>query len=196
MNAAVLVFLADAVENGGMSPAITRVLVSACLLGEAVRHDGRHKRVDGDVMQRWRESGRIVGFCPECAGGLPVPRPASEIEPGASTESVLAGTARVRTRAGDDVTDAFRRGAEAALALANAEGIRVAVLKESSPSCGSTQIHDGRFVGQTRPGVGVTTARLRAAGIRVFSELELEAADAVLQMLDRETGCAGSLAPP
>lgn len=168
-----------------MAKPIARVLVSACLLGEAVRHDGRDKKVDSNLLQRWRDEGRVVGFCPECAGGLPVPRPAAEIESGQDGTAVIAGLARVRTRDAADVTEAFVRGADDALALVHAQGIQVAVLKESSPSCGSTKIHDGRFVGQTRPGMGVTTARLRAAGIRVFSELELDAADAVLRNIDR-----------
>ena len=43
-------------------------------------------------------------------------------------------------------------------------GIRVAVLKEGSPSCGSTYSYDGSFSGARVPAPGVTTARLMAAG--------------------------------
>lgn len=57
-----------------------RVLVSACLLGERVRHNGEHKQSHDSVLQRWLREGRVVPFCPEVAGGLPVPRPAAEIE--------------------------------------------------------------------------------------------------------------------
>ena len=49
-------------------------------------------------------------------------------------------------------------------------GIRVAVLKERSPSCGSAWIHDGTFSGRLDPGQGVAAAALRAGGIYVFSE--------------------------
>jgi uncharacterized protein YbbK (DUF523 family) len=52
-----------------------KVLVSACLLGEPVRHDARHKLSRHPALQRWLDEGRVVRVCPEVAGGLPVPRP-------------------------------------------------------------------------------------------------------------------------
>jgi uncharacterized protein YbbK (DUF523 family) len=88
---------------------------------------------------------------------------------------VLAGRASVRTREGRDVTGAFLAGADAALRLARAHGIRAALLKAGSPSCGHAQIHDGSFLGAKIPGQGVTAARLAEAGLRVFSEHEVEA---------------------
>jgi uncharacterized protein YbbK (DUF523 family) len=44
------------------------------------------------------------------------------------------------------------------------------VLKARSPSCGAHQVYDGTFSRTLRPGVGVTAAALRAAGIDVVSE--------------------------
>ena len=113
-----------------------KVLVSACLLGELVRHDGRHKRIAHPILQRWLDERLVVPVCPEIAGGLPVPRPAAEIERGAGGQAVLDGAARVRDVHGADVTPAFVAGAQQALALARASGARVAVLKARSPSCG------------------------------------------------------------
>ncbi len=52
-----------------------RILVSACLLGRAVRFDGRAKTINHEIVARWRDEGRLVPFCPEVVGGLPVPRP-------------------------------------------------------------------------------------------------------------------------
>lgn len=158
-----------------------RVLVSACLLGEAVRHDGRDKRSDHPVMRRWIAEGRVVRACPELAGGLPVPRPAAEIEGGRGGLAVLAGTARVVDRHGADVSAHFVAGAQAALDLVRRHGIRVAVLKERSPSCGSRESYDGTFTGSRVPLPGVTAALLVEAGVRVFGEDELEAADAALR---------------
>ncbi|EGJ08846.1 DUF523 domain-containing protein [Rubrivivax benzoatilyticus] len=168
-----------------MAPA--RVLVSACLLGDAVRWDGGHQRLDTAVLRRWQAEGRVVGFCPECAGGLPVPRPPAEIEPGADAAAVLAGRARVLAHDGRDVSAAFVAGAEAALRAAHEAGASVALLKDGSPSCGSTCVHDGRFAGATVPGRGVTAERLAAAGLAVFVETEVAAADRWLQAADGGT---------
>ena len=94
---------------------------------------------------------------------------------------MLQGTASVRTREGRDVTSQFLSGAEAALRCVRDHGIKVAVLKDGSPSCATTTIYDGSFSGARRSDEGVTAAALRAAGVRVFSEQELDAADAVLR---------------
>lgn len=123
--------------------------------------------------------------CPEMAGGLPVPRPAAEIIRGIRGAQVRAGVARVLTQSGDDVSAAFVAGARQALALAQAHGIRVAVLKDGSPSCGSTNVHDGTFTGTRVAGMGVTALLLREAGVQVFSELQFAKADAALKALER-----------
>lgn len=160
-----------------------KLLVSACLLGHAVRYDGGDKRCVDPILQRWLEESRVVPVCPELAGGLPVPRPAAEIEPAGAGEGTLAllGRARVLEKSGVDVSAAFVAGAQQALALARAQGVRVAVLKQGSPSCGSARVHDGSFSGRLRGGQGVTAALLRQAGLRVFDETELAAADAWLR---------------
>jgi uncharacterized protein YbbK (DUF523 family) len=146
-----------------------RVLVSACLLGAEVRHHGGAATVEHPVLRRWREEGRIVGVCPEMAGGLPAPRPPSEI----------CGL-RVVTRDGTDVTSAFLTGARTAVQIARELGIRVAVLKSRSPSCGTGRIYDGTFSGRLADGDGITAAALRRAGVQVFDETQLEEADHAL----------------
>ena len=161
-----------------------RVLVSACLLGERVRHNGAHKRCDDDILVRWQQQGRVVAVCPEVAGGLPVPRPAAEIERSAGGERVLRGEARVVDVGGRDVTQHFVAGAEHALALAREHGIRIAVLKARSPSCGVGAVYDGTFTGATVAGDGVTAALLRRHGVAVFHEGELAAASKFLAQLE------------
>ncbi|WP_214412151.1 DUF523 domain-containing protein [Sphaerisporangium fuscum] len=161
-----------------------RILVSSCLLGRPVRYDGRAKTVDDALLARWRDEGRLVPFCPEVTGGLPVPRPPAEIEGGAGGAAVLAGAARILTPAEDDVTPQFLAGARAALAMAESRGVRIALLKEGSPSCGSLQVHDGTFSGGRLPGAGVTTALLEAHGIRVFGEDRIPDAAAYLDRLE------------
>jgi len=109
---------------------------------------------------------RLVGVCPETLGGLPTPRPAAE------RDAVVGG---VRTGEGVDVTAAFRRGARATVALAQALGATRAVLKARSPSCGCHEIYDGSFSGRLVRGEGVTAAALREAGVAVVSEEDVAA---------------------
>lgn len=162
-----------------MTPA--KVLVSACLLGDAVRHNAQHKLSRHPALQRWIAEGRVVRACPEVAGGLPVPRPAAEIAGGAGGRRVLLGEAKVIDRQGNDVTAPFVRGAQAALAIVEQHGIRVAVLKARSPSCGSGESYDGTFTGALVDEPGVTAALLMSHGVLVFSEEELDAADEALR---------------
>jgi uncharacterized protein YbbK (DUF523 family) len=162
---------------------VIRILVSACLLGEKVRYNGGDALSSNTVLTRWLAEGRVVPFCPELAGGLGVPRPAAEIK-GLNGEAVLDGHARVSTQAGVDVTDSFLQGAHLALATAQAHGVRVAVLKDGSPSCGSGSIYDGTFSGRRISGHGVTTALFERNGIRVFSEQSFEEAAEYVRQLE------------
>jgi len=166
-------------------PAMEKILVSACLLGERVRYDAGDVSCLHPVLRGWAAEGRLVQVCPEVAGGLAVPRPPAQIRGPGGGAAVLAGSARVVTIDGDDVTSAFVAGAQVALEAARRHGARLAILKDRSPSCGSTQIHDGTFAGVRVPGMGTTAAVLRAAGIAVFADTELDAAAAWLAELER-----------
>ena len=151
------------VEGSGRRPAI---VVSACLLGVPCNHEGRGNR--STAIERLALSSsevQLVPICPEVVGGLPVPRPAAELQP----------DGRVVTAAGDDVTWAYSRGAAAAVALARAVGATEAVLKARSPSCGCREVYDGSFSRRRVPGEGVTAAALRPAGVAVRSEEDLAA---------------------
>jgi uncharacterized protein YbbK (DUF523 family) len=77
---------------------------------------------------------------------------------------------------GGNVTEQFIDGAKKALMLAQQHAIKIAVLKEGSPSCGSASIGDGTFTSSKINEAGVTTALLRANGIAVFNELEFDKA--------------------
>jgi len=159
-----------------------KILVSRCLLGHRVRYDGGAHGPFGP-LERWQQEGRVVALCPEVAGGLPTPRPPAEI-PGGQGGQVLDGLQPVLTVEGEDVSAAFLAGAEIALQLVREHGIRLAVLKARSPSCGNRENYDGSFSGTKVMGEGVTAALLRRAGVQVFSEEELEAAAAVLAALE------------
>ena len=137
-----------------------KLLISACLLGEPCRYDGKSKELEG-----WRaleERYELVPVCPEQLGGLPTPRDPSEICGG-----------RVITRAGADVTMEYTRGAQSALTAAAKHGCRRALLKEKSPSCGSGLIHNGLFDGGLCAGDGITARLLKENGIEIFGESQL-----------------------
>ena len=139
-----------------------KILISACLLGQPVRYDGKANdskvRTFQQQLLQWQQQGRVIGACPEVAGGLPTPRPAAEIRDG-----------RVITCDGDDVSDAFYQGAKKTLALAQQHRVVAALMAARSPSCGSQQIYNGEFNGTLIAGMGVTVELLEANQIRCFS---------------------------
>lgn len=160
-----------------------KILISACLLGAKVRYHGGDAACDHPILLRWCDEGRLVAACPERDGGLSTPRPAAELV-GGDGGAVIARLAVVRTSGGANVTDAFQRGADLALQLVKQHRIRIAVLKDGSPSCGSSSIYDGTFSGTRVSGDGVTTALLKAHGVRVFSDATIDDANAWLVHLE------------
>jgi len=151
-----------------------KVLVSACLLGEKVRYDGSDCCQHG-LIEQWQREGRVVPLCPEMAGGLPTPRPPAEIGSG-NTEAVLQGKSSIRRKDGTDASEAFLQGAEKALAECWKHRIKIAILKEGSPSCGTHQVNDGTFSGTKINGQGLTARLLARHGISVFSEEQMDEA--------------------
>ncbi len=146
------------------------ILVSSCLLNNPVRYSG-----DGNpcpLIIQYRDCKHFIPICPECAGGLPTPRPPSEISGGTGRE-VWQNQARVINNVGQDVTENFKAGALAYLHYVQEGRITAAILKERSPSCGSSLIYDGRFQGHRIPGQGVTAALLQQYGIPIYSEESL-----------------------
>ena len=111
------------------------------------------------------------------------PSPVAEISSQEGSSGVLSGVAKVIDADGNDLSAPFVEGAKRALEQAHAKKIRIAVLKEGSPSCGTHLVYEGRF-GRTRlAALGVTAALLRQSGVEVFSELQFEAANAWLLRL-------------
>lgn len=137
-----------------------KILVSACLLGANCRYDGKGQA--NPKILALAEQHELVPVCPEQMGGLPTPRPPAEIR-----------EKRCINRLGQDVTEAFERGAQQAVYLAKALGCQAAILKSRSPSCGLGQIYDGSFSGQLIPGNGFCAQALKAAGLEVYSDEQL-----------------------
>lgn len=150
-----------------------KILVSRCLYGgEPVRYDGKTKEETNEIFNRWRDEGMLIPVCPEVDGGLSVPRPPAEI-----TEDGIINSE------GTDVTGAYEAGASIAVKKAIDEDVAFCIMKEGSPSCGSSLIYDGTFSGRKIPGEGLTVKLLRENGFKVFSEKEIkDAADYLLHL--------------
>ena len=138
-----------------------KILISACLIGDKTKYDGKSNY--NPKIQDLLEKYELVPFCPEVEGGLSIPRDPSERR----NEKVI-------TKEGRNVTKQFEKGAELALNICQYLGIRLAILKENSPSCGVNKIYNGKFENKLIPGSGVTTELLKRKGIKVISEEEID----------------------
>lgn len=147
------------------------MLVSACLLGINCKYNGRNNR-SLDVLELSKVI-QLIPICPEQLGGLSTPREKAEVE-GGKGEEVLEGKARVVNEKGREVTSCFVKGAWETLRIAQLLGIKEALLKERSPSCGTNFIYDGTFSGKLMEGRGVTAALLKKHGLVIRSEEELQ----------------------
>ncbi|MBO5008162.1 MAG: DUF523 domain-containing protein [Clostridia bacterium] len=143
-----------------------KILVSACLYGECTKYDGTNNILKNPFFLRWKNRGELIPVCPEVMGGLPTPRPCSEICGG-----------KVINTLGEDVTEAFNKGAREALDIAKNNNVTFAILKQGSPSCGCKKIHDGTFSGNKISGMGVTARLLTDNGIVVFDEDDIALAN-------------------
>jgi len=142
------------------------ILVSVCLFGEHVRYDGAVLPYKNELLEKWQKEGEVRTFCPEVEGGLPVPRSPAEI----------VSNNKVVTRDGKNVTENFLKGAQKGLEMALKHEVKLAILKDGSPSCGISYIYDGTFSGKQIAGKGFLARLLEKNGIPVFSEREIEAA--------------------
>ena len=135
-------------------------LCSACLLGVKCRYNDKRKPNQKVIDLLDKEV--LVPVCPEQLGGLPTPREPAE----------RRGD-KVLTESGKDMTINFEAGAEEVLKIAEMYGVREAILKQRSPSCGCAQVYDGSFSGKIIEGDGVTTELLKKNGIKVITEEDL-----------------------
>lgn len=131
--------------------------VSACLCGVNCRYDGKSKT--DERIKKLYDSGEALLICPEKMGGLTTPRTPCEIIDG-----------RIISVDGEDRTSAYMQGSEKVLELCKKHGIKKAILKQNSPSCGTKHIYDGTFSGALIEGMGVTAKLLSENGIEVEGE--------------------------
>ena len=138
-----------------------KILISACLIGDNCKYDGGNNL--NPHIETLLEKYELIPVCPEVEGGLPTPRNPSEIK----GDRVVMDNQR-------DVTREFELGARKALMLCLFLKIKIAILKERSPSCGTHQVHGGSFSNKLIDGMGVTARLLKDNGIKVYSEDEIK----------------------
>lgn len=146
------------------------ILVSSCLLGNAVRYKGDAN--PSELLLKYKEKGHFTAICPEVFGGLSIPRPPAEIV-GGSGDDVWQGQARLINNQGEDVTESYKNGVLKAAEYCRTHHVSAVILKERSPSCGTHLIYDGTFTGIRIPGRGVTAAYFAQMGLPLYSEEEL-----------------------
>jgi uncharacterized protein YbgA (DUF1722 family)/uncharacterized protein YbbK (DUF523 family) len=110
-----------------------RLGISTCLLGEAVRWDGGHKR-DSYLTGTLSRFVEWVSVCPEVEVGMGVPRPTVRLV-GAVDDPRM-----VETESGRDWTEALRQWAHRRVDALESLDLCGYVLKKDSPSCGMERV--------------------------------------------------------
>jgi len=126
-----------------------KILISACLLEKNCRYNGGHSQLTElkEIDVEW------IPVCPEELGGLGTPRPSAEMQDNA--ETILNGKGKIINNKKKNVTAKFIQGAEKSLELGLEVGVKIAVLKSKSPSCGIGKIYDGSFTKTLKTGNGI-----------------------------------------
>lgn len=152
-----------------------KILISSCLMGENVRYDGFNSSVLSNdkfsvstkkIFANLLDKHEVFSFCPEVSAGLSTPRMPVEI--------FKTSPLKLLDKNGKDMTESFIKGAKNCLDLCKKEGIKVALLKAKSPSCGNEKTYDGTFTNTLIDGSGVCAGLLLKNGIKVFNENQMQ----------------------
>lgn len=129
--------------------------VSACLLGEAVRFDGGHKRL-AFAVEQLAPYVRFEAICPEIAIGLPVPRPALRL-----VTQQLQPIMRYSNDPNVDVTHKMQQFSERR--VTQLQQLCGYIVCAKSPSCGMERVRVYSENGKEshKSGVGLFTAELQ-----------------------------------
>ena len=134
-----------------------KIIISSCLLGNNCKYNGKNNYIE--KIELLKDKYEIIPICPEVMGGLSIPRIPSEINNG-----------MVIDKCGNDVSEYFNNGANKVIDIVKNNNIKIAILKDGSPSCGSSNIYDGTFKGNKINGMGITAKRLSDLGIKIYNE--------------------------
>ena len=128
---------------------LLRLGISQCLLGDAVRFDGGHKR-DSFLTDVLGVHVEWVAVCPEVEAGLGVPREAIRLVGGPTSPRLMT------VRSALDHTDTLDRFSRQRMEALEALDLCGYVFKQNSPSCGMERVRVYNDHGMpVRSGVGV-----------------------------------------
>ncbi len=136
-------------------------IISSCLVGINCRYNAT-STLDLE-LKKLIDEGKAIALCPELLAGLPTPRPPCEIQ-------IESGVTVVKSKAGEDFTDMFKKAGEETLKVCKNKNINKAILQSRSPSCGYGKIYDGSFEGNLIKGNGLTADLLSKNGIEIFTD--------------------------
>ena len=143
--------------------------VSQCLLGDAVRYDGKSK-TNQIVLEQLSQLFELIPVCPEVEAGLSIPRPPVQLT-GSIKNPKLSG----RDDRSIDVTNIMQQYCETKPAeLKHLSGF---IFKSRSPSCGlnSTPVYiDGHCVTNNERGIFAKHLCQAYPHIPVIEDTELE----------------------
>jgi len=137
-----------------------KILVSACLLGENCKYNGKNNLCEKVI--EYVKNDEVIPVCPEVLGGMSIPRPSCELSKG-----------RVIDISGNEYTLFFEDGVKQASTIAEQKGVDLAILQSRSPTCGVNQIYDGSFSGKLIEGSGLFAKKLMEMGIKVLDAEEI-----------------------
>ncbi len=147
-----------------------RLGVSACLLGERVRHDGGHKK-DTYLVEQLGRCVEWVPVCPEVEIGLGVPRETIQLESWSGGIRLCGTDSRI------DHAPAMRRWAKRQLGELAKRSLAGYVFKSRSPSCGVERVAvfvEGGVARQVGQGIFTTALMDRFPHLPVAEEGCLE----------------------
>ncbi|MBQ7585334.1 MAG: DUF523 domain-containing protein [Desulfovibrionaceae bacterium] len=128
-------------------------VVSACLVRETTRYDGRSNFLP-QVYELYLK-GDCLALCPERLLGIP------------RLPLELRGNLAIR-RDGLDVTTKLEAGVKEAMEQVLKAKAKIAILKSRSPSCGVGEIYDGSFSHTLVAGDGLWAKALKACGLKLI----------------------------
>ena len=138
-----------------------KIIISSCLLGNNCKYNGLNNY--NSLVEELKKYYELIPICPEVFGGLNIPRDPSEIK----GDKVISINNK-------DVTKEFYLGANMALDIAKKNNIKIAILKEGSPSCGNNYIYDGTFTKTKINGSGITARLFKDNNINIYTENEID----------------------
>lgn len=136
-----------------------KLLISACLLGDDVRYDGRNCFIGENVISKLKKRYELISICPEVMSGMGVPRDPVELRDHCIVKAD-----------GEDITALFNPVKNHLSNLILKHSLKKALLKEKSPSCGVETIYSGNFDGKLVSGMGIIARYLYEEGLSVYSE--------------------------